>query len=82
MDNEIKLDQPLRSDVVAAVRTMYAPPNASSYWTLLESRIMARIGLSVFKEIDKDQKRVVPCVHSVGVPLQAGQADVPWEKER
>ncbi len=41
-------------------------------------RIMARIGLPVFKEIDKDYKRVVPCLHSVGAPLKPGQKDVPW----
>ena len=28
---------------------------------------------AVFKEIDKDDKRVVPCMHSVGAPLAAGQ---------
>src|SRR5437773_489193 len=41
-------------------------------------RIMARIGIDVFKEIDKDEKRVVPCIHSVGAPLVPGQKDVPW----
>src|ERR1700730_4595923 len=41
-------------------------------------RIMARIGMPVFKEIDKDYKRVVPCLHSVGAPLKPGQKDVPW----
>ncbi len=41
-------------------------------------RIMARIGLPVFREIDKDFKRVVPCMHSVGAPLAPGQSDVPW----
>jgi phosphoenolpyruvate carboxykinase (GTP) len=41
-------------------------------------RIMARIGQPVFAEIDKDEKRVVPCMHSVGAPLAPGQADVPW----
>jgi phosphoenolpyruvate carboxykinase (GTP) len=41
-------------------------------------RIMARIGLPVFAEIDEDAKRVVPCMHSVGAPLRPGQADVPW----
>ena len=32
----------------------------------------------VFKEIDKDDKRVVPCMHTVGAPLAQGQKDVPW----
>jgi len=37
-----------------------------------------RIGLPVYAEIDKDYKRVVPCMHSVGAPLDHGQKDVPW----
>jgi phosphoenolpyruvate carboxykinase (GTP) len=41
-------------------------------------RIMARIGAEVFAEIDKDEKRVVPCMHSVGAPLEPGQHDVAW----
>ena len=41
-------------------------------------RIMARMGAPVFAEIDKDVKRVVPCMHSVGAPLRPGEADVPW----
>src|ERR1700691_2093695 len=41
-------------------------------------RIMAGMGLQVFKEIDKDEKRVVPCMHSVGMPLGPGDHDVPW----
>jgi phosphoenolpyruvate carboxykinase (GTP) len=49
-----------------------------SPYVVVNMRIMARIGLPVFAEIDKDKKRVVPCVHSVGAPLPRGQKDVPW----
>ncbi len=49
-----------------------------SPYVVVNMRIMARIGLPVFAEIDKDYKRVVPCMHSVGAPLEPGQADVPW----
>ena len=49
-----------------------------SPYVVVNMRIMARIGLPVYAEIDKDYKRVVPCMHSVGAPLTTGQTDVPW----
>ena len=49
-----------------------------SPYVVVNMRIMARIGIDVFKEIDKDETRVVPCIHSVGAPLAPGQKDVPW----
>ncbi|HYD82637.1 MAG TPA: phosphoenolpyruvate carboxykinase, partial [Opitutus sp.] len=49
-----------------------------SPYVVVNMRIMARIGLPVFAEIDKAEKRVVPCVHSVGAPLANGAEDVPW----
>jgi phosphoenolpyruvate carboxykinase (GTP) len=49
-----------------------------SAYVVVSMRIMARIGSAVFKEIDKDFKRVVPCMHTVGAPLAPGQSDVPW----
>src|SRR5947209_1672707 len=49
-----------------------------SPYVVVNMRIMARIGLAVFKEIDKAEKRVVPCMHTVGAPLAPGQKDVPW----
>ena len=53
-----------------------------SPYVVVNMRIMARIGLPVFEEIDKAEKRVVPCVHSVGAPLKKGEADVPWPCNR
>ena len=49
-----------------------------SAYAVVNMRIMARIGAPVFAEIDKDVKRVVPCMHTVGAPLQPGEQDVPW----
>ena len=49
-----------------------------SPYVVVNMRIMARIGLPVFAEIDLGEKRVVPCIHSVGVPLAKGAKDVPW----
>jgi phosphoenolpyruvate carboxykinase (GTP) len=49
-----------------------------SAYAVVNMRIMARIGAPVFAEIDKDEKRVVPCMHSVGAPLLPGQSDVSW----
>ena len=49
-----------------------------SPYAVVNMRIMARVGLPVFQEIDKDEKRVVPCMHSVGAPLAPEQNDVPW----
>ncbi len=49
-----------------------------SPYVVVNMRIMARIGAKVFKLIDENKKRVVPCLHSVGAPLANGQKDVPW----
>jgi len=49
-----------------------------SPYALVNMRIMARIGIEVFQQIDTGIPRVVPCMHSVGAPLAAGQKDVPW----
>ena len=49
-----------------------------SPYVVASMRTMARIGLPVFAEIDKDEKRVVPCMHTVGMPLKPGEKDAPW----
>jgi phosphoenolpyruvate carboxykinase (GTP) len=48
-----------------------------SPYVVVNMRIMARIGTPVIQEIDKGA-RVVPCMHSVGAPLERGAKDVPW----
>ena len=49
-----------------------------SPYVVVNMRIMARIGMPVYAEIDKDHKRVVPCMHSVGMPLALGSRDSRW----
>lgn len=49
-----------------------------SPYVVASMRIMARIGVQVFSEIDKGEKRVVPCMHTLGAPLKPDQQDVPW----
>jgi phosphoenolpyruvate carboxykinase (GTP) len=53
-----------------------------SPYVVVSMRIMARVGLPVFAEIDKGEKRVVPCMHTLGAPLAPGQRDVAWPCNR
>src|SRR5579863_6507423 len=47
-----------------------------SPYVVVNMRIMTRVGLPVLAEIDKGKVRVVPCMHSVGMPLGPGDRDV------
>ncbi len=49
-----------------------------SPYVVVNMRIMARVCKAVYTEIDKAEKRVVPCMHSVGMPLPPGTKDVMW----
>jgi phosphoenolpyruvate carboxykinase (GTP) len=49
-----------------------------SPYVVVNMRIMARIGKAIYAEIDKVDTRVVPCMHTVGMPLDPGDRDVPW----
>jgi phosphoenolpyruvate carboxykinase (GTP) len=49
-----------------------------SPYVVVSMYIMARVGSEVLREIEEKDARVVPCMHSVGAPLQTGQQDVSW----
>src|ERR1700709_1012755 len=51
-----------------------------SAYAVVNMRIMARIGAKVIGAIDKELKRAVPCMHSVGAPLLPGQSGLSWSQ--
>src|SRR3954452_9853682 len=57
---------------------MFGVEITDSAYVTASMRVMARVGVSVLRRMEELDADYVPCLHSVGAPLEPGQADVPW----
>ncbi len=57
---------------------MFGVEITDSAYVVASMRVMARMGVGVLRRIEELEADFVPCLHSVGAPLEPGQADVPW----
>jgi phosphoenolpyruvate carboxykinase (GTP) len=66
-----------------AEHPMFGIEITDSAYVVASMRVMARMGSHVLRRIEEldaahDEVHWVPALHSVGMPLEPGQADVPW----
>ena len=68
---------------VEAEEPMFGVEITDSAYVVASMRVMARMGKAVLRRIEElnaagEDVHWVPALHSVGMPLEEGQADVPW----
>jgi phosphoenolpyruvate carboxykinase (GTP) len=62
---------------VEAENPMFGVEVTDSPYVVASMRIMTRMGSRILDAM-RDDADFVPCLHSVGAPLEPGQHDVPW----
>jgi phosphoenolpyruvate carboxykinase (GTP) len=68
---------------VEAEQPMFGVEITDSAYVVASMKVMARMGKAVLRRIEElnsagQDVQWVPALHSVGMPLEDGQADVPW----
>lgn len=61
-----------------AEQPMFGVEITDSAYVVTSMRIMARMGTDVLRRMEATNADFVPALHSVGMPLEPGQPDVPW----
>ncbi len=63
---------------VEAEHPMFGVEITDSAYVACSMKIMARMGTEVLRAMEDSDADFVPCLHSVGSPLEPGERDTPW----